>query len=327
MKLAFRLLVVDDQPDAAESAIRVLEEHLQDKGFDLHRTLPPDLSAEALQDFVRSQGQGRPYDLVMVDFDLQQPHDTGAVAAARLRSALQYTDMIFYSSNPEANLHQLLVDQEVQGVFVASRPELDSALVGLADTIIGKVVDITHMRGLAMAEVADMDVIMERTLADAFTSRSLPPDVVNNTVETLRRSLESMLGKIPPDLDAHGLSVLVSHGPTFTLTHKYRTIRRVAKKLSNKPLRDLQTLSSFENEVIKKRNILAHAEDQSVAPNGSAILRSSGEEGNVTVDNDWMIRFRDALRKNRSALDSVCRAICDEFVPAHPTDDPGKDQS
>ena len=178
-----------------------------------------------------------------------------------------------------------------------------------------------------MAEVADMDVIMKRTLADAFTSRSMPPDVVNNTVETLRRSLESMLGKIPPNIDAHDLSDLVSRGPIFTLTHKYRAIRRIAKKLPNKPLRDLQTLSSFENQIIKKRNILAHAEDQSVAPDGSAILRSSGEEGNITVDNDWMIRFRDALRKNRSALDSVCRAIRDEFAPAQTPDDSVKDQS
>lgn len=326
MKLAFQLLVVDDQPDAAESAIRVLEEHLQDKGFDLHRTLPPDLSAEALQDFVRSQGQGRPYDLVMVDFDLQQPHDTGAVAAARLRSALQYTDMIFYSSNPEANLHQLLVDQVVQGVFVASRPELDSALVGLADTIIGKVVDITHMRGLAMAEVADMDTVMKQTLADTFASHLLPPDVVNNTVEALRKSLKDMLGNIPSDLDARGLSSLVSDA-SFTSDHKYRSIRRIAKKLSDRPLHDLQTLSSFQKEILKKRNILAHAKEQAVDQDGNAILHSLGENGGIVIDDDWMTRFRASLRKHRSALDNVCRAICDEFAPAPSPDNPGKDQS
>lgn len=326
MKLAFQLLIVDDQPDVAESAIGFLEDHLQDKGFDLRRTLPPDLSAEALQDFVRSQGQGRPYDLVMVDFDLQQLHDTGAVVAARLRGALQYTDMIFYSSIPEADLHQLLADQKVQGVFVANRPELASALVGLADTIIGKVVDITHMRGLAMAEVADMDVVMEQAIKNAFASNLLPPDVVNDTVEALRRSLKDMLGKIPPDLDAHDLSSLVSRG-SFTSDHKYRSIRRIAKKLPHRPLRDLQTLSSFQNEVLKKRNILAHAKEQAVDQDGNAILRSFGENGGIVIDDDWMTRFRASLRKHRSALDNVCRAICDEFAPAQSPDDPGKDQS
>ena len=326
MKLAFQLLVVDDQPDAAESAIQLLEEHLQDKGFDLHRTLPPDLSAEALQDFVRSQGQGRPYDLVMIDFDLQQPHDTGAVAAARLRGALQYTDMIFYSSNPEANLHRLLADQEVQGVFIASRTELDSALVGLADTIIGKVVDITHMRGLAMAEVADMDTVMEQALADAFASHLLPAGVVNNTVKALRKSVDDMLGNIPIDLDAHGLSSLVS-GSSFTSAHKCRSIRRIAMKLSDRPQHDLQTLSSFQNEILDKRNILAHAKEQTVNQDGNAILRSFGKNGDIVIDDDWMTRFRTSLRKHRSALDNVCRAICDEFAPAQSPDDPGKDQS
>ena len=326
MKLAFQLLVVDDQPDVAESAIGFLEDHLQDKGFDLRRTLPPDLSAEALQDFVRSQGQGRPYDLVMVDFDLQQPHDTGAVVAARLRGALQYTDMIFYSSIPEADLHQLLADQKVQGVFVANRPELASALVGLADTIIGKVVDITHMRGLAMAEVADMDVVMEQAIKNAFASHLLPSGVVNNTVKALRRSLNDMLGNIPMDLDAHGLSSLVSDG-SFTSDHKYRSIRRIAKKLSDRPLRDLQTLSSFQNEVLKKRNILAHAKEQAVDQDGNAILRSFGENGSIVIDDDWMTRFRASLRKHRIALDNVCRAICDEFAPEESPNDPGKNQS
>lgn len=327
MRLAFQLLIVDDQPDAAESAIGLLEDHLRDKGFDLNRTLPGDLSAEALRDFVQNQGHGRPYDLVMIDFDLQQPNDTGAVAAARLRDALPYTDMIFYSSMHRPDLLRLLTEQEVQGVFVASRPELDSALTGLADTIIGKVVDITHMRGLAMAEVADMDVVMEQALADAFTSRYLPPDVISKTVERLRQGLEDMLGKIPPDLDANSLSSLVSRSPIFTSSHKYRAIRRIAGKLPDRPQRDLETLSSFQEEILRKRNILAHAKEQAVAIDGSAILRSFGEEGDTTINDDWMMRFREALRKHRGALDNVCKVICDEFAPAQPTDDPGKDQS
>ena len=321
MKLAFQLLVVDDQPDAVGNAIGNLEDYLDEKGFDLSQTEPPALSGSDWDTFLN---QGQSYDLVMVDYNLS-PSEMGDVAAKRLRDALPYTDIIFYSAEPRTKLLRLLAQQEVEGVFVAHRQELGDRLAGLAETIIGKVVDITHMRGLAMAEVADMDVIMERTLADAFTSRNLPPDIVNNTVEALRRSLESMIGKIPPDLDAQGLSVLVSRGPIFTLTHKYHTIRRVAKKLLNKSSRDLQALSSFENEVIKKRNILAHAKEQAVDQDGNAILRSFGKNEDIVIDDDWMTLFRTSLRKHRSALDNVCRAICDEFTPVQSPDDPGKD--
>ena len=44
MKLAFQLLVVDDQPDAVNNAIGNLEDYLDKKGFDLEPTKPPALS-------------------------------------------------------------------------------------------------------------------------------------------------------------------------------------------------------------------------------------------------------------------------------------------
>ena len=136
-----------------------------------------------------------------------------------------------------------------------------------------------------------------------------------------------MLNKIPPELDAPGLSSLVSHGLVFTSDHKYRSIRRIAKKLNDKPKRDLQTLNSFQSEILNKRNILAHAKEQTVTEDGSAVLRSFGEEGGITIDDDWMMRFRGALRRHRGALDNVCSVIRDEFAPAQTSDDSVKDQS
>ena len=322
MKLIFRLLVVDDQPDLVGNAIGNLRDYLDDKGFDLDQVDPPALSGRDWDTFLN---QGRSYDLVMIDYNLSQS-EMGDVAAKRLRAALPYTDIIFYSAEPRTKLLDLLARQEVEGVFVADRQELGDRLVGLADTIIGKVVDITHMRGLAMAEVADIDDVMKQVLSDAFASYLLPYDVVDNTVKTLRRSIKDILANIPLELDAPGLSSLVSDSLIFTSDHKYRSIRRIAKKLHNKPKYDLQTLNSFQVEVLKKRNILAHAKEQTVTTDGSTVLRSFGEEGNITIDDDWMTRFREALRKHRGALDSVCRAIRDEFVPAQTLDNPEKDQ-
>ena len=321
MKLSFQLLVVDDQPDAVDNAIGNLKDYLEEKSIDLVRTEPVALSGPNWDTFLN---QGRSYDLVMVDYNLSQS-EMGDVAAKRLRAALPYVDIIFYSAEPRIKLLHLLAQQEVEGVFVAHRQELGDRLVGLADTIIGKVVDIIHIRGLAMAEVADMDVVMEQVLADTFSSRLLPRDVVNNTVKALRRSLKDMLGNIPPDLDAHGLSSLVSRG-SFSSDHKYRSIRRIAKKLPDRPLNDLKTLSTFQDEILKKRNILAHAEEQAVGQDGSAILRSFGENGGIVIDDDWMTRFRASLRTHRSALDNVCRTIRDEFPPAQSPDDSGEDQ-
>ena len=90
MKLAFRLLVVDDQPDDLRSAVSILKEHLDSKGFDL---VPTDLPVLSGSDWDAILNQGRSYDLVMVDYNLS-PSEMGDVAAKRLRDALPYTDII-----------------------------------------------------------------------------------------------------------------------------------------------------------------------------------------------------------------------------------------
>ena len=61
--------------------------------------------------------------------------------------------MVFYSSAPLSELLAELAGHQVAGVFVANRQTIGEALIGLADTVIGKAVDLSHMRGIAMAEV------------------------------------------------------------------------------------------------------------------------------------------------------------------------------
>ena len=328
MKLAFQLLVIDDQPDTAESAIGLLEDHLRDRGFDLdrtYRTQPPDLSAQALRDFVQSQGHGRPYDLVMVDFGLGQDY-TGAMAAADLRAVLRYTDMIFYSSNSTINLLDLLAERKVQGVFVATRMELDTALIELADTIIGKVADITHMRGIAMAEVADMDTIIQELLVQVFQLNHPDIDAVaNRTMKKLKNSMKNEVTKICRELEEKGLSNVVAEGE-LSLSRKYNALQRLAKLLLHTGRApELNVLNSFGGEIIQTRNRLAHVRED-LDGNGNVILRSIRPGGDPDIiDDEWMTAFRQNLRKHRDSLETICFTLRQLFG-LQPPDDPGKDQ-
>ena len=157
MRLIFRLLVVDDNPTSIESAVRGLNNHLQVVGFSLETSYADDLTDVGIRHLARHKGKD--FDLVIIDFNLGGAGTDGADAAARMRRELPYTDIIFYSSDPAADLLGKLAAKQVAGVFVAGRLNLDDDLKGVADTIIKKVVDLCHMRGAAMAEVADMDVL------------------------------------------------------------------------------------------------------------------------------------------------------------------------
>jgi len=326
MKLAFQLLVVDDQPDDLRSAVIILQEHLDNKGFDLVRTDLPALSGPNWDAILN---QGRSYDLVMIDYNLSQS-EMGDVASKRMRAALPYTDIIFYSGDhPRIELSRLLAEQQVEGVFVARRQELDEPLVGLADAVIGKAVDLNHMRGIAMAEVAEMDLLMEELLVPVF--RLDHPDIdsaVKKTVKNLKNSMNNESRRFCRDLEKDGLSTVVADGRVFTLYHKYIALQRLARLLPDAHFAPkLKMLRSFQDDIMQNRNLLAHVKEDS-DDDGNVVLRSTRSGGDSPIiDDEWMATFRRNLRKHRETLEALCTALREHFGLAEPTDNPGKDQS
>ena len=318
MKLEFRLLVVDDYPDGVGQAIESLNEYLENEGFSLDYETQTDFSEEGLSDLTKLEGKN--YDLVMVDYNLGQPDMIdGAGAAEQLRNELPYTDMVFYSSISERNLLGILAEHFVPGVFVARRDNLDDALTGLADTIIGKAVDLNHMRGIAMAEVAEMDVLMEETLGRAFqlTGEHLVA-AADRTTDKLRESMQENLTRLNQCLEERSLADAVSDSRLFSSAHKYMAVRRVANSLSEKPIEELNVLKSYQADIIDNRNMLAHAKEHP-AEDGKTILRSiKSNEREVIINNSWMTDFRKKLARHRDALTAVCKAI-DRYIDAKET--------
>ena len=313
MKLGFRLLVVDDYPDGIGQAIESLNEYLETEGFSLDYETQTDFSEEGLSDLTKLDSKN--YDLVMVDYNLGQPDINGAGAAGELRRKLPYTDMIFYSSISERELLGILAEHFVPGVFVAMRDNLDEALTGLADTIIGKAVDLNHTRGIAMAEVAEMDVLMEDTLVHAFrhADSGAVEAAKTRTIERLCERAEKDATLLQRRLDEGNLLDVVRDSRLFTSAHKYQAIRRVAKDLPKKPSQALTALQSYETDIIGNRNMLAHVKEDSTE-DGKTILRSI--RGNVIIDDDWMKDFRMKLKEHRTALTTICEAISSQIDAA-----------
>ena len=309
MKLQFSLLLIDDEPTSIEQSLGTLRDHLEDKGFELVTNAPSDVSIGSVRELSRNQGQE--FDLVAVDYMLGSERFDGGQAASIIRRELRYTDMVFYSSNTAVNLHDELAKAEVEGVFVAGRDELGEALVGLADTVIGKAVDLNHMRGIAMAEVAEMDVMMENVLADAFqTAGGRLDEVARRSAERVKTSLTESAARTGKVVSEQGIVGLVRNGRLFSSAHKYRALKRVCDTFAAPP--ELRVLASYERDVLGKRNILAHAQE-ATADSTETFLLATHEGSTVTIDDAWMIDFRRTLRDQRSALEKVCAAIRGNF--------------
>ena len=308
MKLKFSLLLIDDNPDGVSQALRTLKEHLEEHGFELATVEPPDLTVIDVRDL--SRNRGREFDLVAVDYMLGPGDFDGSHMASTIRSELAYTDMVFYSSSASVDLHQQLANANVEGVFVATRNELGEALVGLADTVIGKAVDLNHMRGIAMAEVAEMDLMIEDTLADAFhAAETTLDDAAQRTASKVEKFMTESAESVSKVVDEGGIVGLIREPRLFSSAQKYRALKRVCNAMSPKP--DISALDSYQSEVLGKRNMLAHAKE--VDSSGTTALRSTHDGSTVTINDEWMAEFRRTLRDQRSALETACKAVRDYF--------------
>ena len=308
MTLDFVLLVIDDDPGPTGEALLTLREHLDGLGFDLSVfTHSTDFSDATLTEL--SHAEGRNYDLVMIDYRLDPADQNGAAVARRLRTDLPYTDMVFYSSDRTAALLTELASHEVDGVFVATRQELADALTGLADTVIKKTVDLTHMRGMAMAEVAVMDTLLEATLGRALESGvSAPADTGKKAVAKLCKSIRKDADRLEQRVKEGQLVEIVSNGRLFGLDRKFRLLMNIAQKLPDRPA-ELDVLATFREDIIDRRNMLAHVKEES-DDQGSKVLRSikSGAD-DVVIDDEWMKEFRLLLRRHKPALVALGEAL------------------
>lgn len=308
MKLEFKLLVVDDDPDSIEQALSALREHLEERGFALAEQVQEDFSAESLRKLARLRGQD--YDLVVVDYNLGLEEMNGAEIARTLRRNLPFTDMVFYSSIPAADLLGELAKHKVPGVFTATRQELDDALKGLADTVIGKAVDINHMRGIAMAEVAELDLLMEETLVRAFSSSNANAAAV--AVRTGEKLLDSVCGAkraAQKRLSEGGMALVLKHGRLVPHIQKYWAIKRLARQLPDAPTEHLSTLENYEQEIIPSRNLLAHAREQLDDRGRTQLCSFSDDQEPEIIDESWMAEYRRRLHKHRQALATICGLI------------------
>lgn len=306
MKLKFNLLIIDDEENSAQAAIQILHDHLNANGFSLTFDTITDISEKAIRTLARRKG--KEYDLVIIDFGLGDSID-GSDAAAAFRSQLPYTDIIFFSSSPKINLLKKLAEKDVPGVFVSSRQELGETLVGVANTIIGKAIDLNHMRGIAIAEVAEIDQSLEEILLLLYSASPLPFDKMDeDLLKAIREGSDRIRGRLDPLIDSGNILEIISDSSIFTSFQKYQAVRVLAKKIPDcKPY--LDSLNPYQIDVIDNRNILAHAIEMTDSEGNSTLKTLRRDKGEIVIDDDWMREFRRKLSSHRGSLVAICDII------------------
>ena len=162
MRLDFNVLWVDDQPDRVGAQITAIKKQMELEGFLFSPTLCQ--STEEVRNAISNDVFTDEVDLILVDWDLGNGV-VGQDAIAEIRETVRYKDVVFYSAQtaPE-ELRKLAFDKGIEGVYCANRTQLVDEVMGVFESLVKKVLDLDHTRGIVMGATSDIDHIVNECL-------------------------------------------------------------------------------------------------------------------------------------------------------------------
>lgn len=260
MRLDFNVLWVDDQPDSVAAQITKIKLLMAAEGFEFNprQCTTIDQVEEAISDDVFTDE----IDLILVDWDLGKDV-YGEDAIERVRERVQYKDVVFYSGQtPARELRQKAYDKQLEGVYCAHRDDLVDEVVGVFESLIKKVLDLDHTRGIIMGATSDIDYMVNTCLALAHGKLD-DAGKAKFVEEALRRVEEQVknIAKQGEKLNATpSVEALFKAHMLFTSDHRLRMLASILGMDDFAAHADgVTTVQSYRDGVVRERNTLGHA--------------------------------------------------------------------
>lgn len=305
MRLDFNVLWVDDQPNAVNAQITRIKAQMAGEGFNFNPTLCTSIDeVEALiaEDVFQDE-----VDLILVDWDLGGGVH-GQDVIERVRQVAQYKDVVFYSAQTlAADLRRLAYEKGLEGIYCASREGLVDEVLGVFESLVKKVLDLDHTRGIVMGATSDIDHMIHTCLVqiEAKLDDNGKKELVAQAVKRVQERVKD-IGKQGAKLEtATSVTTILEAHMIFGANDRLRMLRRLLEKDANH-VQSVQTIQSYIDNVVPERNVLGH---MALAPQGKpqAVVNSEGKLINLD-DMRTLRKLILGLREDFRALADALKA-------------------
>lgn len=249
MRLDFSVLWFDDNEEYIDSLdMDVLEEEIIKWGFS------PNIQLVTTPEKFLSFSPFAEFDLIVVDYNLEG-YKNGQEFIADIRSNAVFTEIIFYTAGNASNLWDAIRDKKLEGIFVSSRPNILSKIMKVGHQSIRKVLDLENMRGIVMAEVGELDHLLDEIITLGLSS--LPP---NQQKEIFQRFYEKSMAQHQGEIQK--LNNFIKEPDIHTMlslcdsNKRWQNFNRLWK--SQPKLKKRPRIGQYDQDVLKPRNFLAH---------------------------------------------------------------------
>jgi hypothetical protein len=259
MRLDFNVLWVEDQPGVVAAQGKAIGRNMAEEGFEFKPTICTGL--DEVQHRLSDDLFTDEVDLILVDWDLGKGVE-GQTVITGIRERIPYKDVVFYSAVTDTKkLKEASFGEGHEGVYFVHRNDLVDEVTSLFKSVVKKVLDLDHTRGIVMGATSDVDQMARECLllAHDLLDEAGRAGVLEEMVAILDDkvpSLEKRVGKLKQGPTVAG--ILEAH-VTFTANDGLRVLTRVLELDALKAHAGHGVkIKLYMEKVVPKRNILGH---------------------------------------------------------------------
>jgi hypothetical protein len=249
MNLKYRILWFDDTDEFFQSLDRdVFDSEVKSWGF-----VPEFEVVNTPQEFMTKKPFDM-YDLIVVDYNLGAAIPHGEEFIRQIRDHDIFTEIVFYSASPSGELWEAIRKNQLEGIFVSDRAGILQKLERVAHQSVQKVLDLNNMRGMVMAEVGDIDLVLDGILRLGLVELKGEDQtkIFEKFHEQSAEQAENAAKNLAAFKDAPTLDAMLAMCDSYK---RWLSFKRVAKNLA--ATKDAN-LGDYAAEVLQPRNVLAH---------------------------------------------------------------------
>lgn len=305
MKLRYNLLWIENELDWKDSVEDDIKAMIEDNAFQY--------DCKSCQQEEKGLDYNA-YDLILMDMNLDSK-PSGDELIKQIRDNGIYTDVVFYSSGGLDSIKQKARELNLEGVYFSGRDRTQfvDKVCKVIDTTIRKVQDLSNLRGLVMAEVSELDALMERIIVGDYTNEERLGMLHEKVTKDREKSLHADLENNNSGNCDKGCTLRMRNEPIEIIAEKYdsyqkaRAVHQIFKWLKkNNKFREVGNfMEDYDNKIIKVRNNLAHC--KSDVKNGLESLQT--RNGLISYDADKFKTIRQDIAKYNELFKNLLREI------------------
>ncbi|MDE6020229.1 MAG: response regulator [Ruminococcus sp.] len=309
MKINYNILWVENELDWLESIEDEIKDFIEEQGFCFVCDI-----ANGKSEII---GYNK-YDIILMDLNLAS-EPTGDEIIQEIRNNNIYTDVVLYSASDISLTRSKGKERELDGVYYSGRNAdlfLNKVKQVIATTI-RKTQDLANIRGLVMAEVSELDVMMADILAIFMRSDKNLQKFHDKVTSDRERTIHNWLEH--PECKKDCKLLIRKASPEYIISNldasqKARGVNLLLKMLNSQgislycPLNGKGFMENYENDIIHMRNNLAHCMSVETEVDGKEILKT--HKGDIIFSAENFIGIRKSIVEYRNLFAKILTYLC-----------------